>query len=165
MTFCSIAGLHPGDVDDQVVDQFREALKVSGDMKRPDQHVRQTIRTWNRLAERADWPKIILAGLVKCAACGGNYSPSGRHYLSCSSARRKGTCENRRGIPRTVLEGLVIDTLKQHLMAPELVKEFIQAYHAELNNLRAKQEVGWESDRRELADLNPRPDYRTGLMP
>jgi site-specific DNA recombinase len=99
-------------------------------------------------------PRHILTGLVKCAACGGNYSPSGRHYLSCSTARRKGTCDNRTGIPRAVLEGLVIDGLKRRLMAPELVKEFIRAYHAELNQMRAKQESGVESDRRELSDVN-----------
>jgi site-specific DNA recombinase len=99
-------------------------------------------------------PRHVLTGLVKCAACGGDYSPSGRHYLSCSNARRKGTCENRKGIPRTVLEGLVIDGLKRRLMAPELVKEFIQAYHAELNRLRARRDLDLESDRRALTDLS-----------
>jgi site-specific DNA recombinase len=106
-------------------------------------------------------PKHILTGLVKCAECGGDYSSSGRHYLSCSTARRKGTCENRKGIPRTVLEGLVIDALKQHLMAPDLVKEFIRAYHAELNTLRAHQEVGVENDRRDLSNIDRK---LTGLI-
>jgi site-specific DNA recombinase len=128
----------------------------------------ETLRTSPTAAKIKDtnfWerrrPKHILTGLVKCAECGGDYSPSGRHYLSCSTARRKGTCDNRRGIPREVLEGLVIDALKQHLMAPELVKEFIRAYHAELNTLRANQEVGLESDRRELSDIERK---LTGLI-
>jgi hypothetical protein len=46
-------------------------------------------------------------------------------------------------------------------MAPELVKEFIRAYHAELNTLRANQEVGVESDRRELSDIERK---LTGLI-
>jgi integrase len=61
MTYCSVAGLHPGDVDDQIVQRFLDALKASGDVNRPEQHVRQTIRTWNRLAQRTDWPQNILS--------------------------------------------------------------------------------------------------------
>jgi site-specific DNA recombinase len=95
-------------------------------------------------------PKHILTGLVRCAACDGTYSPSGRHYLSCSTARRKGTCNERKGIPRTVLEDLILDGLKGRLMAPELVKEFIRAYHAELNQHRFRAEVGAADKNREL---------------
>jgi DNA invertase Pin-like site-specific DNA recombinase len=95
-------------------------------------------------------PKHILTGLVRCAACGGTYSPSGRHYLSCSNARRKGTCNERKGIPRTVLEDLILDGLKGRLMAPELVKEFIRAYHAELNQQRCRAEIGAADKHREL---------------
>ena len=52
-----------------------------------------------------------------------------------------------------MLEGLVIDALKHRLMTPESVKEFIRAYHAELNTLRAQQSVGLESDRRQLSEV------------
>jgi site-specific DNA recombinase len=98
-------------------------------------------------------PQHLLTGLVKCAVCGGNYAPSGRHYLSCSAAQRKGTCKNRKGIPRTVLEGLILDVLKRRLMSPELVKEFIRAYHAELNQQRATREVQAVAKCRELAEV------------
>ena len=49
------------------------------------------------------------------------------------AARKAGACDNAKGIRRDVLEGFVLETLKDHLMHPDLVKEFITAFHAELN--------------------------------
>src|SRR6185312_8132799 len=61
MSYCSNTGRQPGDVDDDLVAQFREAVKAAGDINRPDQHVRQAIQTWNRLAETMpEWPKVTL---------------------------------------------------------------------------------------------------------
>src|SRR4029077_10837113 len=44
----------------------------------------------------------------------------------------------------------ILDGLKGHLMAPELVKEFIRAYHAELNRQRSRVEVEAVDKNREL---------------
>jgi site-specific DNA recombinase len=103
-------------------------------------------------------PKHFLTGLVRCAACGSTYAPSGRHYLSCSAARRKGTCLERKGISRTSLEGIILDGLKRHLMAPELVKEFVRAYHTELNQSRLHAEVRSADKRRELESVGRKLD-------
>ena len=65
----------------------------------------------------------LLSGLVGCEECG-----IGRDYLACSAARGSGTYSNRQRIRRTALEGLIIDGLRQRLMAPELVEEFIRAF-------------------------------------
>jgi site-specific DNA recombinase len=103
-------------------------------------------------------PKHLLTGLVNCAACGSTYAPSGRHYLSCSAARRKGTCNERKGISRTVLEDLILGGLKGHLMAPELVEEFVRAYHAELNRQRSHTELQSADKRRELESVSRKLD-------
>jgi integrase len=61
MSYCSNSERHPADVDDDLLNQFREALKASGDVNRPDQHVRQAIQSWNRLADEVpSWPKTTL---------------------------------------------------------------------------------------------------------
>src|SRR5262245_19325442 len=57
--------------------------------------------------------------------CGGGFSSVSATHYGCSTARNKGTCSNRLVIRRDVLEASVLDGLKQHLMEPELVKEFI----------------------------------------
>jgi integrase len=62
MSYCSNAGRHPGDVQDELVNEFRGALKASADISRPEQHVRQAIKTWNRLAEEVgQWPNRTLS--------------------------------------------------------------------------------------------------------
>jgi integrase len=62
MSYSSNAGREPGEVDDDLVAAYREAVNASGDINRPDQHVRQAIRTWNSLAEAlAEWPKVTLS--------------------------------------------------------------------------------------------------------
>jgi hypothetical protein len=98
----------------------------------------------------------ILTGLVFCAACGSPYAAAGRHYLACSAARRQGTCESRRGIPRPALEDLVLDALKHHLLKPDHVEEFIREFHRELNQQRRAAEAAYAAKERELETLNGR---------
>jgi len=76
----------------------------------------------------------------------------GQHYLACSVARRQGSCSNRRSIARPRLEGLILDALRHNLMRPELVEEFIRAFHEEVNRQRHTAELQVEARRRELAD-------------
>jgi site-specific DNA recombinase len=78
-------------------------------------------------------PEHLLTGLVHCDCCGGPYASVGRDYLACSAARKLGTCEARKGIRRSVLEGVVLDLLKTRLMEPDAVAAFVKD-HAELSN-------------------------------
>jgi hypothetical protein len=44
---------------------------------------------------------------------------SGKDYLTCAAARRQGTCSNKRSMRRPVLEAVILDGLKDRLMAPD----------------------------------------------
>jgi site-specific DNA recombinase len=77
----------------------------------------------------------------------------GRHYLSCSAARRLGTCPNRRSMARPELEGLILDALRHNLMRPEYVAEFVRAFNEEINRRRHSDELEVDARRRELADV------------
>ncbi len=55
--------------------------------------------------------------------------------IGCSTARNKGTCENRRSIQRDRLEGRVLNALRYHLMDPALFKEFCDEFTREMNRL------------------------------
>ncbi len=100
----------------------------------------------------------LLTGLVKCGVCGGDLAPAGQDYLACSAARRKGTCTNKRSIRRPRLEGLILDTLKDNLMAPELVQEFVREFHAEVNRRSRDVELVAGQKRKELADISRKLD-------
>ena len=57
--------------------------------------------------------------------------------LGCSTARNKGTCENRTNIRRDALEVRVLDALRHHFMEPELFAEFCQEFTREMNRMRS----------------------------
>jgi site-specific DNA recombinase len=69
---------------------------------------------------------------VYCGECGGSMAAIGKDYLACTAARSGAGCSNRKSVKRNRVEQVVLEGLKQ-LMAPELVEEFIRAFHEELN--------------------------------
>jgi site-specific DNA recombinase len=113
-------------------------------------------RFWERRRSRH-----LLSGLVRCQECGSLYASIGRDYLACSAARGSGNCSNRRSIRRAALESLIIDGLRQRLMAPELVEEFIKAFQHEINRQRRDNDVRYEVKKRELAEVKRK---LTGLI-
>jgi site-specific DNA recombinase len=78
-------------------------------------------------------PRHILTGLVVCGKCSHPLAAVGRDYLRCAQADRNGLCDNRRGVRRKILEDLVLQALQKNLMRPDLVAEFIRAFHEETN--------------------------------
>jgi site-specific DNA recombinase len=95
-------------------------------------------------------PKHLLTGLVICGNCGASLLAAGKDYLCCSAARRLGTCKNRNGIRRGVLENLILNALKQNLMHPDLVAEFVREFHVEINRQRRDAELLLGEKHREL---------------
>jgi DNA invertase Pin-like site-specific DNA recombinase len=103
-------------------------------------------------------PGYLLTGLVKCGDCGRNYTAVGGDYIACSGARKMGICTNGKGLRRRVLEDFVLETLKDHLMHPALVKEFIAEFHAEANRIAAEGEQQANASRSRLAEVARRHD-------
>ena len=98
-------------------------------------------------------PRYLLSGLVKCGAC---YVQISKTHLGCDTARNKGTCQNRLGIGRGVLEQTILNGLKQHLMHPDLFKEFCAEFIKEVNRLRKDQAVQRSALEAELARIQRR---------
>jgi hypothetical protein len=99
-----------------VEDDLWEAVKArQGAIRESDRvaHARAT-RFWERRRSRH-----LLSGLVHCRECGSHYASIGRDYLACSAARGSGTCSNRQSIRRGDLERIILEGLRQRLMAPE----------------------------------------------
>ena len=99
----------------------------------------------------------LLTGLVYCGACGSRMEAVGRDYLACSAARGQGTCTNRKGVRRAPLEELILHGLRQRLMAPELVEEFVAAFH-EVNRHRRDETAAGAGKERELAEVTRKLD-------
>jgi len=60
------------------------------------------------------------SGLTKCACCGGGYSTISATLIGCSTARKKGTCDNRMNIRRDELETRVLNALRTKLVDPAM---------------------------------------------
>lgn len=99
-------------------------------------------------------PRYLLSGLLKCGACGGGYSKISAHLFGCSTARNKGTCDNRLNIRRDVLEATIFNGLKQHLMEPTLFKEFADEFIRETNRLRGDENQLREQRRKGCCHVN-----------
>jgi site-specific DNA recombinase len=95
-------------------------------------------------------PRYIFSGLIKCACCGGGYAMISADLIGCSTARNKGTCENRKSIQRNRLEERVFNALRYHLMDPTLFKEFCDEFTREMNRLRMEGSATIEAARSEV---------------
>ncbi|WP_315926915.1 recombinase family protein [Mesorhizobium sp. SP-1A] len=81
-------------------------------------------------------PRYLFSGLTKCSCCGGGYSAISASHIGCSTARNKGTCENRVNIRRDELESRVLNALRTRMLDPKIFAEFCDAYTRETNRLR-----------------------------
>jgi site-specific DNA recombinase len=98
-------------------------------------------------------PRMLLSYLLKCGSCGGGFSKISATHYGCSTARNKGTCDNRLGVRQDELEGMVLSALQSRLMDPALLKEFCEEYTAYRNRLRSEKNATLAAAKAELGKL------------
>ena len=98
-------------------------------------------------------PRTLFSGLMECGCCGAGFSKVQKDSFGCSAARNKGKaiCTNMTTIKQTDLEARVLDALAHHLMDPEVVAAFCEAYTAERNRLAAAATTTRTTMEKELA--------------
>ena len=109
-------------------------------------------------------PKYLFSGLTKCACCGGGYSMISADLVGCSTARNKGTCDNRTNICRDRLEERVLIALRHHLMDPTLFKEFCDEFTREMNRLRMQARTSIEAAKSEIKRIDRELDKLMKLI-
>ncbi|TXL75228.1 recombinase family protein [Vineibacter terrae] len=98
-------------------------------------------------------PRMLLSYLLKCGSCGGGFSKISASHYGCSTARNKGTCNNRLTIRQDELEGFMLGALQSRLMDPALLEEFCGEYTRHMNRLRGEKNASLASAKAELARL------------
>ena len=101
-------------------------------------------------------PQHFSAGRIVCGCCGRTMAVIAKDYLGCNFARRRGTCTNRPTVRRAEIERLVLDGLKNQLMAPDAVQEFIRNFHDEVNRSRDTMSARRRAAERELPIITAR---------
>jgi site-specific DNA recombinase len=79
-------------------------------------------------------------------------------YYACSAARRQGTCTNRASMRRSQVELWIIEALRNQLMAPDLVAEFVREFNNEINRVRRERDTRRAGLVRELREVERRID-------
>ena len=75
-------------------------------------------------------PRMLLSYLLKCGCCGGGFSKVSQSHYGCSTARNKGTCDNRLTVRQDTLEGLVIGALQSRLIGSGAARRVLRRVHA-----------------------------------
>jgi site-specific DNA recombinase len=109
-------------------------------------------------------PKYLLSGLTRCGCCGGGYSMISADLLGCSTARNKGTCDNRVNIRRDRLEERVLNALRHHLMDPALFAEFCDEFTREMNRLRIDAGASIDAARAEIRKIDRDLDMLVNMI-
>lgn len=109
-------------------------------------------------------PKYLFSGLTRCACCGGGYSMISADLVGCSTARNKGTCDNRQNIRRDRLEARVLNALRHHLMEPALFKEFCDEFTREMNRLRMEGRASIDTAEAEVKRIDRELDTLLNLI-
>ena len=84
--------------------------------------------------------------------------------LGCSTARNKGTCDNRLNIRRDRLKGRVLSALRHHLVDLELFKEFCSEFTREMNRLHSKGRSLIDGSRAEMKRIERELDISSFLF-
>ena len=151
----------PNPESEWIIEEVPELRIVSQDLwdavKERQEKTRRTVtadRARGIRSERARRPVYLFSGLLKCGQCGGSYTlVSGTNY-GCANRKTRGTCDNGLSIKRTELEETILSGLKDKLMDPVLVREFIRSYHDSLNGRFAAEDSRRQGLRKQLSKIN-----------
>jgi hypothetical protein len=105
---------------------------------------------------RAHRRKFLLSGLLTCGCCGGGYTIVATDRYGCATRRGKGTCTNTSTIMRQHLEARILSGLKDRMLAPDLVAEFVRAFAQEAAAIRAEAAGTQIRIKDDLADVQRR---------
>lgn len=84
-------------------------------------------------------PKRPLSGLLRCGCCGGGMASvgttKGTARVQCSTYKESSGCGSGRKIPREAIEATVFAGLRDELMHPAAIAEYVRVYNAERRRL------------------------------
>ena len=97
--------------------------------------------------------RYLFSGTLECGCCGSNYIMISDSRYGCAAARNSGTCTNRKTIKRIDVETRVLSGLKDQLMHPALIAEFIAEFQRESQKERLESLASRDDTERRLAKV------------
>ena len=106
----------------------------------------------------------LFTGMLKCGTCGDGFMKVGKQYYGCANTRNKGTYGNRLTIKREDFETRVLSGLRDPLLHPDLIAEYVRAYQAEFNQLAGSIRAYRQANERELAKVTRQIDQMVNAI-
>jgi site-specific DNA recombinase len=119
--------------------------------------------------QRARAAKRVFSSLLRCGACGSGMSSkgadkSGRSRIQCTRHKESGDCSDPRSYYIDEIEERVLSLLRCELQDPDVIREFLQTYEAEMKRLRMSSTTKRASVEAELAKASSRADRLNNLL-
>ncbi len=108
--------------------------------------------------ERARRSRYLLSGLLQCGCCGSGYIMISDSRYGCAAARNSGTCTNCKTIRRVDVEARVLAGLKDNLLHPDMIAEFIAEFQREVQAQRLASLSARATAEQELAKVTKEID-------
>lgn len=112
--------------------------------------------------------KYLLSGLLKCPDCGGGMSVKdirkGEVRVMCSVHKESRACSNARSYNLGRIERAVLAGLREHLLQPVLIQEFVLAYNRERQRLDRDRQQSRSGNEQRLAVLSADIDRAVDMM-
>lgn len=91
-------------------------------------------------APNARAPQRPLSGLLRCGSCGAGMASigatkGGTPRVQCSAHKESGVCGNGRKVSRDAIEAVVFEGLREELLHPASIAEYVRVYNAERRRL------------------------------
>jgi site-specific DNA recombinase len=127
------------------------------------------VKTQQEPSQRARSAKRIFSGLMRCGACGSGMSTkgadkTGRTRLQCSRHKESGDCSDPRSYYIDEIEERVLSLLRRELQEPDAIRDFLEAYEAEMKRLRLSSTSQRASVEAELKKMSSRADRLNNLL-
>lgn len=109
---------------------------------------------------RARAAKRVFSGLLRCGACGagmsskGKDTKTGRVRISCSRDKESGDCLDPRSYNIDEIEERVLELLRDELQEPDVIRDFLATYEAEMKRLRLNSSSRRSALERELVTVS-----------
>jgi hypothetical protein len=109
----------------------------------------------HRNARTGAAPKYLFSGLLKCGVCGGTYIISGQYSYRCSTNVNRGdaACSNRVTVSRAIVEGRLLEAIKDELFTPEGIELFKAEVRRILSEKHTEANANTQKTKRQLEKM------------
>lgn len=157
----------PNPEDARVVSEVEHLRIVPADLWAKAQEMRA--QKGKAPPHKSRTPKRLFTGLLRCGVCGKGMTSkgrdsSGRVRVSCAGAKESGICDDPRSYYVDDVEKRVLDLLRQELIHPDIIREFLAEYEAEMKRLRLSAAGERQSLERELKRTSARATHLNNLL-